>query len=299
MKRKGFIFIVAAIGIASSLFAIKRGTMSPPKTPLLVEPAQKPYQKTVAAAGLIEALGENISIGSPQDGVVEKVYVLAQSTVKKGDPLFQLDTRELVAELKVAEAKEEVARAQLAQIQDQLARIRSIKDTRATSLEEIRSKENESAIAAATLTQMQQEKAKIVSLIDRLTIRSPINGIVLQKNIQVGEYLVASNVNNPPFVIGNTSTLQVRTDIDEYNASHLDPQAPAIAYLKNKPDYPISLSFLRIEPLVVPKVSLTGLSKEKVDTRVLQVIYTFQPPKDLFLYVGQQVDVYIQRGTAE
>lgn len=299
MKRKGFIFIVAALGIASSLFAIKRGMAPAPTQPLLVEPAKKPYQKTVAASGIIEALGKNVSIGAPENGVIEKVFVNVQDSVKKGDPLFQLDTREVKAELNIAAAKEDVARAQLAQIQDQLARIRSVKDARATSLEEIRSKENECAIAAATLAQAQQEKEKFATQIDRLTVKSPISGVVLQKNIQAGEYLVASNVDEPPFVIGNISMLQIRADIDEHNASHLNPNAEAIAYLKNRPGTPISLQFLRIEPLVVPKVSLTGSSKEKVDTRVLQVIYTFQPPKDVVLYVGQQVDVYIQRGTTE
>ena len=97
-------------------------------------------------------------------------------------------------------------------------------------------------------------------------------------------------------VIGDTHRLQIRTDIDEHNAPNVHSHAEAKAYLKNRPQDPIELKFQRIEPLVVPKISLTGSSKEKVDTRVLQVIYTFEPPKDLALYVGQQVDVFIQRG---
>lgn len=295
MNKKMIIFLVAALGILSSLLAIKRSLATSPQTPLLVEPAKKPYPKTIAAAGIIEALGENVSVGAPENGVVEKVFVKVHSTVKKGDPLFVLDTREKEAEFRVAKAKEDVAAAQLAQIQDQLIRIRSIKDSRATSQEEIRCKENECAVASATLALTQKEKEKIATQIDRLTVQSPITGFVLQKNIHDGEYVVASSVDPPPIVIGNTSTLQIRTDIDEHNATHFNHHARAIAYLKNRPETPINLEFLRIEPLVVPKISLTGSSKEKVDTRVLQVIYTFDPPKDMTLYVGQQVDVYIQR----
>lgn len=295
MNKKMIIFLVAALGILSSLLAIKRSLATSPQTPLLVEPAKKPYQKTIAASGIIEALGENVSVGAPENGVVEKVFVKVHSTVKKGDPLFVLDTREIEAEFRVAKAKEDVAAAQLAQIQDQLIRIRSIKDSRATSQEEVRCKENECAIASATLALTQIEKEKIATQIDRLTVQSPITGFVLQKNIHEGEYLVASNIDPPPIVVGNTSTLQIRTDIDEHNATHFNQNAGAIAYLKNRPGTPINLQFLRIEPLVVPKISLTGTSKEKVDTRVLQVIYTFEPPKDMTLYVGQQVDVYIQR----
>jgi HlyD family secretion protein len=298
MKRKGTIFIIAALGITSAIWAIKRGATPLPKAPLIVEPTQKPYPKAIAASGIIEAMGENISVGSPEDGVVQEVYVKVQDRIKKGDPLFQLDTRELESELKVAEAKEAVARAQYNRMQDQLDRLRSIKDLRATSTEELRSKEHETAIGAATVIQMEREKEKLISLIDRMTVRSPINGMVLQKNIRAGEYLVASNVDTPPLVIGEINRLQIRTDIDEHNATNMDPRQEAIAYLKNRPNYPIYLKFSRIEPLVIPKMSLTGSSKEKVDTRVLQVIYTFDPPKDLSLYVGLQVDVFIERGAS-
>jgi len=44
----------------------------------------------------------------------------------------------------------------------------------------------------------------------------------------------------------------------------------------------------------VAKVSLTGASTERVDTRVLQVIYSLQRPENPPLYVGQQVDLFIE-----
>ena len=45
---------------------------------------------------------------------------------------------------------------------------------------------------------------------------------------------------------------------------------------------------------MVPKKSLTGDSTERVDTRVLQVIFNLKKPDGKMLYVGQQVDVYIE-----
>jgi HlyD family secretion protein len=50
---------------------------------------------------------------------------------------------------------------------------------------------------------------------------------------------------------------------------------------------------VRVEPYVTPKTSLTGSSTERVDTRVLQVIYSF-PPHALPAFVGQQLDVFIE-----
>jgi hypothetical protein len=67
--------------------------------------------------------------------------------------------------------------------------------------------------------------------------------------------------------------------------------------LKGRTDYRIPLSFVRIEPYVVPKKALTGENTERVDTRVLQIIYRFDPPR-FPVYAGQQVDVFIQRDEA-
>jgi len=86
----------------------------------------------------------------------------------------------------------------------------------------------------------------------------------------------------------------VRADVDEQNAARLQPGQTATAYLKGDTTEPIELSFVRIEPCVVPKVSLTGASTERVDTRVLQVIYSFKRPQDRPVYVGQQVDLFVK-----
>ena len=295
MKRKNLIFVVAFFGVLSAVWAIKRGTAVPPEKPPMILPTQKPFPKGIAASGIIEAIGENVSIGVPENGIVQEVYVKVGQKVKKGNPLFKLDSRELTYELHVAEAKEEVAQADYYRVHDQLTRLLSIKDPRAISKEEVRSKENEETVALAKFTQVEREKQKIQGLLERLIIRAPIDGTILQKNIKAGEFVVATNIDHPPIVLGNMAQLQVRVDVDEQNASHIAHGAEAIAYPKNRPNYMIPLTFVQIEPCLIPKISLTGSSKEKVDTRVLKVVYTFEAPLDLSLYVGQQVDIYIKR----
>jgi hypothetical protein len=54
----------------------------------------------------------------------------------------------------------------------------------------------------------------------------------------------------------------------------------------------LGLSFVRVEPYAQPKKSLTGSGTERVDTRVLQVIYSIEPSEQT-IYVGQQLDVYL------
>ena len=93
-------------------------------------------------------------------------------------------------------------------------------------------------------------------------------------------------------LIGRTSVLHIRVDVDENEASRVRAGARAVAYVRGNSSIMTPLDFVRIEPYIVPKRSLTGDTTERVDTRVLQVLYAFDP-KGLPVYVGQQMDVYV------
>ena len=98
-------------------------------------------------------------------------------------------------------------------------------------------------------------------------------------------------------LLGDDSRLHVRVDIDENDAWRAHPGASAMAFVRGNPDLNMPLQFERFEPYVVPKVSLTGQSTERTDTRVLQAIYSFDPAA-LPVYVGQQMDVFIEAPSA-
>jgi HlyD family secretion protein len=138
--------------------------------------------------------------------------------------------------------------------------------------------------AAAQVQETQTE-------LDRLVIRALVDGEVLQVNVRPGEFVGA-----PPsqalVVLGNVTQLHVRVDIDEYDIPRFVADAPARATLKGNSAESYPLRFVRIEPYVVPKKSLTGDNTERVDTRVLQVIYAIDNGSKR-LFVGQQLDVFI------
>jgi hypothetical protein len=93
-------------------------------------------------------------------------------------------------------------------------------------------------------------------------------------------------------LLGNLDKLHVRVDIDENDAWRFQPDAPAVAYIRGNPQFKTDLSFEYVEAYVVPKRSLTGDSTERVDTRVMQAVYSFKRGK-LPVYPGQIMDVYI------
>jgi multidrug resistance efflux pump len=134
---------------------------------------------------------------------------------------------------------------------------------------------------------------RVALLIERLTVRAPRDGTILQVNLRVGEY-AATSPKLPAIYLGDLDRLQVRADVDEQNAIRVRPGQRATAHLKGDPKVSFDLEFVRVEPYVIPKVSLTGASTERIDTRVLQVIYTLKRPENPPLYVGQQVNVFIE-----
>ena len=138
-----------------------------------------------------------------------------------------------------------------------------------------------------------QRKAAGVELAQH-TIESPLTATVLQVNLRPGEYATAGSLPTPLMVLGRLDQLHVRVDVDEADIGQFAPEACAWASPRGRPEVRAKLGFLRHELMVVPKRSLIGTVSERVDTRVLQLLYTVQELKDKFL-VGQQVDVFIRR----
>jgi HlyD family secretion protein len=127
----------------------------------------------------------------------------------------------------------------------------------------------------------------------RTIVRAPLAGRVLQLNIRLGEFAAAGGPATPLVLMGNVVPLHVRVDIDEVDAQRLTPGAKALARLRGDARLASELRFVRTEPYVIPKKSLTGGTAERVDTRVLQAIYAVADPAFPAL-VGQQVDVFIE-----
>lgn len=217
-----------------------------------------------------------------------------------------------------AEARAVAARATLADAQNQYKLWQSVGDTRAVSQDELDRKRYARDVAEARLVEAEKDLASLKAgawkpdldiaagdvaaaeaqvratetEIDRRIVRAPIAGRVLQVKVHPGEYATAGVLEQPLILMGNVDTLNVRVDVDENDAWRIDRAASAVAFVRGNRDLKTDLKFVRVEPYVVPKRSLTGESTERVDTRVLQVLYSFSRDA-LPVYVGQQMDVFI------
>jgi len=147
-------------------------------------------------------------------------------------------------------------------------------------------------IIEANLLGIEARIRQIEIEIERATVRAPRAGVVLQVNLRPGEF-VGAPADKDLIVLGDMDRPHVRVDVDENDIPRLLKGAPATAQVRGNLANPFDLEFVRVEPYVIPKQSLTGQNTERVDTRVLQVIYAIRSSQQP-VYVGQQVDVFIE-----
>ncbi|MFN0067109.1 MAG: HlyD family efflux transporter periplasmic adaptor subunit [Limisphaerales bacterium] len=315
-----FLPLVAALVLTAATVSIVRSQPVRSPTPPPVAPPASPFPARVAAVGLVEPSSESISLSAHLPGVVAAVFVGVGDAVTNGQPLVKLDTRALEsalevrrAELAAAEAAVDAAEARATRARAELAdreRLRGfaepLADSDAISVEELAIRRGASEIAGAALEAARAEiataqaavevaRAAIGSLrtdLDRSVVHAPLAGQVLQVRIRPGEW-AAAGAATPWLVLGRTDPLHVRVDIDEHEAWRVRPALRAVAQVRGNAALTASLEFVRFEPLVIPKQSLTGATTERVDTRVLQAVYRVGRT-EAPLYVGQQMEVFIE-----
>jgi HlyD family secretion protein len=232
--------------------------------------------------------------------------------------------------LAVAEAQVENAQATLKNAQDQLAKqeqsyaidaksvsrdaldnARNAERIAATNLEVIRKQYSLTKAGAWEFDIRNQQKqyaalakayAASAALLAKYSIRAPIDGVVRSIQAAAGSYVSAQGAYDSytggmnPLIVMSTPDdhLQVRVYVDEILINRLaDPAKMSAEMFIRGTDVHVPLTFTRIQPYVSPKIELSDGRQERVDLRVLPVIFHFASTKTLHLYPGQLVDVYV------
>lgn len=306
--------VLAVIGIVCAVLYIAVGlpdrSIAAPNTEPPKATGDLADSARVAGSGLVEPASEVIDIGSALSGLVTDVRVAPGDRVEKGQPLFLVDARSARAQLSEANASIQEARAAIAEAQtalktsaQQLALYGELSDPAAVSRSEVIRAEGEAqaaksrlSVARARLNAARARASSVRTEIERLTIRAPIAGEILAVNVRPGEFVATQGGgNSAPFMqMGETNPLHIRVDIDENEAARVKVGAPAIVSPRGAADARVEADFVRVEPQVVPKRSLTNSAAERVDVRVLQVIYALPQDESSDAFrVGQQIDAFI------
>ncbi|WP_343345332.1 efflux RND transporter periplasmic adaptor subunit [Sphingomicrobium sp. XHP0239] len=309
--------VIAVVGVLVAIYLVviqapDRSQAEADEAPVRVAD-ERQDEPRVAGSGVVEPSSEIIDIGTAIGGLVEAVLVAPGDRVTVGQPLFRVDTRNLDA--RVEEARATIVRAEAAIAEAraaentasrQLQLYRNIDDPLAVSRAEIIAAEGnvtnararrqlaeaDLRAARATLNSARTESGRAV-------VRAPISGEILRVDVRPGELVSAGggSGNATPYIqMGETNPLYVRIDVDEDEAVRIVEGAPAIVSPRGGADQRVEAAFVRTEPLVVPKRSLTNSAQERVDVRVLQLLYRLPDDAPAAFRVGQQVDAFIPAG---
>jgi HlyD family secretion protein len=326
MIRKYGLPLLALIGVALAIAMVVADNRNAPAAQPAAQLASVPFSSYIFGPGIVEASTENITVGTPVSGIVTAVYAKWGDRVKRGVPLFKIDTRDLEAQLPAAaakvkemEAQRSSANAKISEAQANLARAENrlkvgegLEVGVSISAQDLANRQFDVGVAKAGLASAQGQVEQINAQIDSAnaqvtqlknemelrTVRAPISGRVLQMKTRLGEYAQSGAVSTPLMLLGDDTRLHVRVDIDENDAWRFQACAQAVASVRGNPQLKAPLQYVRTEPAVIPKVLLTGDTTQRTDTRVLQVVYSFYPAS-LHLYVGQLTDVFIDAPPTE
>lgn len=304
MFQKYFLPLLALIGAIFGLFIVHWSQKSVPPLPIAFPPAISPYQHSIAGAGIIESSSQNISIGTPFNEIITKIYVVEGDNVKAGDLLFHLDLRNFESQLETAKASLHLAIVDYEDKKKQYSFYERLKDKRAVSEQVLQQAYYAMLEAEANVKVAEGNVKEVETNIERSIVRAPIDGEILQVNCHVGEiapiipftsaqstWLTAAN--GSMILMGCVAPLQVRIDIDEDDAWRYEAGAKATGFVRGNRNIHFPLSYVRTEPYIIPKTSFTGETVERVDTRVLQVLYQFEK-NGLPVFPGQILDIFIE-----
>lgn len=152
------------------------------------------------------------------------------------------------------------------------------------------------------LEALQQAYQSAKAQLAKYTVRAQVDGVVLAVNSTAGSFTSSAGAYNPytqgndPLIIMSSpqDTLAVRCYVDEILVSRLpDAQHIRAQMALRGSEHKVDLVFDRVQPLVSPKIQLSDQRQEKVDLRVLPVLFHFERKDLSAVYPGQMVDVYI------
>lgn len=303
------LFILACVGILAGLISVYvYHEKIEPKPPITV--SYNPYATGIYATGIVESYqvnGSNVNIFPEVPGKVITIFVKDGQTIHAGDPLLALDdsVQRKIVEKDIAEI--ELARANLTNVQAQLDKISKsfYLDPKSVSKNTLDNAINAVLIDQKSLIVAIAQSKSDTAVLAKYIINSPIDGIILRVVVAVGDYVTSTQGTFdtytqsflPAVQMGViTPYLAVRCYLNEIlipklpDSSKLD----ATLFIRGTKNESIALEYVNTQPYAIPNIQLSNERNERVDVRVLPILFKFKKPNNMNIFPGQLVDIYIK-----
>lgn len=202
------------------------------------EVVQGDLTSTVSAPGIVRPLTE-VQISSSINGIVQQLMVKEGQEVKKGDLLLQIDPSEYRAQVRRAQAGLEVAQANLQQARSQWKRAEQLYKSKLISEQEYESARTNHLLSQAQLKESKANLEQTLEQLQKTRITSPIEGTVIQINIEPGENVITGTLDNPGtklMVVADLSRMEVESQVDEADIAKVSMGQRAIVEVEALPE---------------------------------------------------------------
>ena len=216
-KRRIWLIILAIAVVAIAAICIVKATKSANKELVIRTHVVSEYtvENTVTATGTIEPV-ETVEVGTQVSGKVEKIYVDFNDVVKKGQLMAELDKQTLNQSLSRAKASLTSAESQLTYAKLTYERTKQLYEANAATLAAYQEAQNSYTQAQMSKRNAQASYDQALVDLGYAEIYSPIDGIVLDRAVEVGQTVAASFSTPTLFTLANDLTkMQVEADVDE------------------------------------------------------------------------------------
>ena len=244
--------LVAAVG-ALTAWAIAGRRLAVTVAPATrSNPGQDGPLPVLSGSGYIVTGDRYVSVGVRVPGRIDRYFVEEGQSVRKGDPLVQIDDRDYDAAVRRAEAGLELARANLKLAEADLKRGRELSDKGFIAKQELDVWENKAAVARATVDQLLAELKQARVNLDYTLLRAPTDGVVLAKTKEVGEIAVPGGFSGSGDLIrlANLSDMRAQVDVNEADLSRVRMGQPAEVAPDAYPDAHYAADVVKLYPQV-------------------------------------------------
>ncbi len=276
----------------------------------IVEPADREIKVAATVAGRIAKLlvkeGDFVAAGTPLaqlDDAVElaaldaadgELSVARAELTRVSRGLRKEDVEAIVAESNNAKARSELSQASLARVNqlsqggaataDELDRARKLAEADKASLEASDARRRAAVsgsryedvlLAQAKVKAAQARRNQAQAGADRMIVKAPIEGAILQIKYRAGEYYTTMGGGGvePIMIMGDTRKLRVRIDVDERDIAKIKLGAPAFATLNAYSGRRVSGRVVDIGRRMGRKNVRTDDPIEHIDTKILEVVF--------------------------
>jgi HlyD family secretion protein len=170
--------------------------------------------ESVTATGTVESV-TSVDVGTQVTGIIDKIYVDYNSQVTQGQLIAEIEKTLLESELKSADANMESARLKYEYDRTNYLRDKALHDKQLISDYEFETSENTYKVSKTAYEKSQADRVKAAKNLNYAEIYAPIDGVVISRDVEVGQTVVSNMTVANLFTIADLTNMQVVANVDE------------------------------------------------------------------------------------